>query len=203
MGWVTGAIASSAWVALPVAMFGAFVRFPLKPLAVISLLSLPLFFALSHRPYIEHYACAITPLLVLFPAAGAAALLSASGGRRWLGMAYLGVYAAVGVSLVVAQGWREVAWVDNPYGGLTVSVQRAAAADDVAAEIPPLSRPEDEKALVKAVLAKRLLGRELEFRVDGKRCSVEIVLSGIDPPVNVSSPVTSIPAGPNSILLCR
>jgi hypothetical protein len=102
------------------------------------------------------------------------------------------------------QNFREVVWAENVYAGLTVPVQLAAAAHDVAAPIPPEAQAEDETALVRAVLAKRLLGRELEFRVEGKLCDVDIALSGVGSPVAPrGAGLEQVTAGPNSVFSCR
>jgi hypothetical protein len=147
---------------------------------------------------------AVTPLLVLWPAAGAAVVLSRPGWRRWFGLGYLASYAAAALALLIVQNFKEVVWAENAYAGLTVPVQLAVAARDVAGPIPTESHAEDETALVRAVLAKRLLGRELEFRVEGRVCRVEIALPGIGSPIPAGGAgLEQVTAGPNSVFACR
>jgi hypothetical protein len=48
-------------------------------------------------------------------------------------------------------------------------------------------------------LARRVLGRELTFKVRKRRCTVAVYLSGFEPAPNAQ---TVFPLGNNSVFLC-
>jgi hypothetical protein len=90
-----------------------------------------------------------------------------------------------------------------PWNGMSVSYQVEKVREHLArGELPP-SGPGDESALTRAVVAKRLFGRELLFSVYGMACRVEIPLTGLAPPPQVPPDTRVLPLASNSVFLCR
>jgi hypothetical protein len=202
-GWMAVVIGVSAWAALAAAVLGVVARFPLKLVAVVAYVALPRFFEVVNRGYLDHYVAAVIPFCQLWPAAGVALLLSGPRPLKVLGGVYLWAFALSGAALLLAQAegnW--VVWPQNPWNGRPVSVQIERTKQLLDMNRPLYSGPGDESAFVHAVLAKRLFQRELEFSVYGQSCHVDVILSGVAPPLPSTTTSKLIPLAANSAFVC-
>jgi hypothetical protein len=199
--WVVWTAIITAWASAAFCVAGVFVKQPLKLWSFGIVLALPLYYRLTGRPYQDHYVATVIPFMCLIAGAGLGWIVSRGGPLRIAGVTYLALYCAAGYAILRTQLERPVLSPANPWNGQTVAVQlqRVQAALDTGTPIP--SHAGDESAFVTSVLARRVLGRKLFFQVDGRKCTVDVDISGFGRSRRVRSMV--IPLANNSIFRCK
>ena len=198
-GWVIGLSGVGAAV---FALLGLFTRFSLKLSSVLVFLGLPVFFWLNGRDYFDHYAQAVVPFCCLWAGAGAGRLLAAGGPWRALTLAYLVAFCGGATALLLTQLREPVLHPVMPWNGMNVAYQVKLVREELARADLPGSGPGDESALTRAVVARRLFGRELWFNVYGMKCRVEIRLTGLGPPQEQPPGTRVLPLAANSVFVC-
>ncbi|WP_224362461.1 hypothetical protein [Hyalangium versicolor] len=203
-GWVGWMIGLSGVGALVFALLGLAMRFPLKLAGVAVYAGVPVFFWLNGREYSDHYVQAVVPFFCLWAGAGAGWLLAAGGLRRVLTLGYLVAYCGVGVALLIIELREPVLHPVMPWNRMSVAYQVELVRQHLARGDVPPSGYWDESAFTRAVVAKRLFGREMRFNVYGMQCTTEIRLTGLEPPPTQLPPGTVVMTlAANTIFLCQ
>jgi hypothetical protein len=197
--WVFGL---SALLSLPWVVLGALARFPAKLSSVLGFVLLPTFLLVTARQFFHHYAAPLIAFESLFAAAGLAVALSHQGAVRWVAAGYLCAFVVSGAAILAVQRNQPVLSPDNPFNGLSVSVQESRTEQLLALGRPIPSTPGGDLAFVYSVLAKRLFDRRLEFSVMGETCTTDIVLSGVTAPLPHATRARLLPLAANSAYVC-
>lgn len=191
---------ASLFIAGVLSLVGLCARFPSKATAVLMMVAVPLYFALSGRSLYDHYVISVMPILTLPAAAGVAWLVSRNT-LRWVAFVYLAVFVVVGIVILLA-GQQELRPGD-PWNGQNFAFQRERARQAIGSGGVVRSGTMDEGAFVQWVVARRLLDRPLMFQVGSNICDVALRLSGVDPPVWKNTNKLLVPLAPNSVFLCE
>ena len=197
--WVIWAAIISGWAAAAMSVLGLVVRNPMKLWGCLVVLALPMYFRLTGREYYDHYVATVIPFVCLIPGGGMGWLLSRARRFRMPALGYLAVYAVTGFAILQAELKRPVLHPVMPWNGMNVGLQLERTQADLDHGKPVRSRPGDDDALIRSILARRVLGKELSFKVNKRYCKAEIYLSGFAAPPPDHA---TVPLGNNSVFVC-
>jgi hypothetical protein len=201
-GWWRIAIALSALATGALALIGVVTRFPLKLAPLAFHLGVPLYFTSIQRPYFDHYVGALMPFGVLLASGGCAWLMSKKGPLRVAAASYLAAFALVGAVLPHTSGY--VLREGDPWNGYTVKAMLERTEQELASGLPVRSGGRDELGYTRATLARWVLGKELKFALGQYICTVDLMLTGLDPPLPERHPgKVFFPLASNSVYVCE
>ena len=198
--WVVWSAVISGWAAAALSVLGLIVRNPMKLWGCAVVLALPMYFRLTGREYYDHYVATVIPFVCLIPGGGLGWMLSRAPRFRVPALSYLLLYATASFAIMLAELKTPVLHPVMPWNGMNVAVQLERTQEDLDRGEPVHSHSGDDDALIRSILARRVLGKELSFKVNKRRCKAEIYLSGFAPP---PTDRLTLRLGNNSVFVCE